>query len=412
MKNKLVKYQNYLKSISISKTRTLLTILGICISIIVLFCGILFIDSYTYDLEYTYEDFKSDVVYVNNKKGFSNEDIYLFNNELKNFQITYYTSKKIYNYNINDINISYMIQGCTSNFYENYIVSQDLYNNIIDANPIIEIRNWFIGNTFSLDEIENSKRVVVINEFLAKYFFNDNPINKYIEINDYYYKVVGVIADSSVFKNYISNMKSDDVIPSFEIYMPYTTFNKYFEGDKYYSMLVKGDAPTISSNFKAYYLNEIKDNDVSVIDKVDVLNDIDEKKRELLPFIILILSFVLIISLLVTINTMFFNVKEKIPEIGIRISLGAKKTDIMENIMFEGLIYAIISLIISSIICIIMTITFQIVIISKNISFDLKINALHIFYIVLGIIIEELIIALIPAIYSLKMNVIEAIKFE
>ena len=412
MKNKLVKYQNYLKSISISKTRTLLTILGICISIIVLFCGVLFIDSYTYDLEYTYEDFKSDVVYVNNKKGFSNEDIYFFNNELENFQITYYTSKKIYNYNINDINISYMIQGCTSNFYENYIVSQDLYNNIIDANPIIEIRNWFIGNTFSLDEIENSKRVVVINEFLAKYFFNDNPINKYIEINDYYYKVVGVIADSSVFKNYISNMKSDDTIPSFEIYMPYTTFNKYFEGDKYYSMLVKGDAPTISSNFKAYYLNEIKDNDVSVIDKVDVLNDIDEKKRELLPFIILILSFVLIISLLVTINTMFFNVKEKIPEIGIRISLGAKKIDIMENIMFEGLIYAIISLIISSIICIIMTITFQIVIISKNISFDLKINALHIFYIVLGIIIEELIIALIPAIYSLKMNVIEAIKFE
>lgn len=412
MKNRIIRYQNYLKSISISKTRTLLTILGICISIIVLFCGVLFIDSYTYDLEHTYEEFKSDVVYVNNKKGFNSEDIYFFNNELENFQITYYTSKKIYNYNINDINISYMIQGCTSNFYENYIVSQDLYNNTIEANPIIEIRNWFIGNTFSLDEIENSKRVVVINEFLAKYFFNDNPINKYIEINDYYYKVVGVIADSSVSKDYISNMSLDDAIPYFEIYMPYTTFNKYFEGDKYYSMLVKGDDLTISSNFKAYYLNEIKDDEVLVIDRADVLNDIDEKKRELLPFIILILSFVLIISLLITINTMFFNVKEKIPEIGIRISLGAKKTDIMENIMFEGLIYAIISLIISSIICIILTITFQIIIFSKNISFDLKIDALHIFYIVLGIIIEELVIALIPAIYSLKMNVVDAIKFE
>lgn len=412
MKNRIIRYQNYLKSISISKTRTLLTILGICISIIVLFCGILFIDSYTYDLEHTYEEFKSDVVYVNNKKGFSNEDIYFFNNELENFQITYYTSKKIYNYNINDINISYMIQGCTSNFYENYIVSQDLYNNIIDANPIIEIRNWFIGNTFSLDEIENSKRVVVINELLAKYLFNDNPINKYIEINENYYRIIGVIADSCVANDYLSNMSLDNPIPYFEIYMPYTTFNKYFEGDKYYSMLVKGYDPTISSNFKAYYLNEIKDNDVSVIDRADVLNDIDEKKRELLPFIILILSFVLIISLLVTINTMFFNVKEKIPEIGIRISLGAKKIDIMENIMFEGLIYAIISLIISSIVCIIMTITFQIVIISKNISFDLKINVLHIFYIVLGMIIEELIIALIPAIYSLKMNVVDAIKFE
>lgn len=412
MKNKLIKYQNYFKSISISKTRTLLTILGICVSIIVLFCGVLFIDSYTYDLEHTYEKFGNDVVYVNNKKGFSDEDIYFFNNELNDCYVTYYTSKKIYNYNINDTNISYMIQGCTSNFYENYIVSQDLYNNTIEANPIIEIRNWFIGNTFSLDEIENSKRVVVVNELLAKYLFNDNPINKYIEINEYYYRIIGVIADSCVANDYLSNMSIDDPIPYFEIYMPYTTFNKYFEGYRYYSMLVKGDNSTIANNFKSYYLNEIKDNEVSVIDRVDVLNDIEERKRELLPFIILILSFVLIISLLVSINTMFFNVKEKIPEIGIRISLGAKKTDIMENIMFEGLIYAIISLIISSIICIILTIIFQIIVFSKNISFDLKIDSLHMLYIVLGIIVEELMIALIPAIYSIKMNVVDAIKFE
>ena len=131
---------------------------------------------------------------------------------------------------------------------------------------------------------------------------------------------------------------------------------------------------------------------------------------------IFILAFaMLIISGIAIANTMFFSVKERINEIGIRKSIGADDYDILIQFVFEGAVYGIFSGIIGVLMCMVFDPIIYLVLIKRAIwlpgvplCFEYSVVCLAVS---IAVLISTL-ASVIPAIYASRIKIAEAIRFE
>lgn len=407
-------FKNYLKSIMISKRRFKLTIIGISISFFLVLACLVFYDSYVNHLKYNYKDFKDDLLIINSKNTFNDDDILFFNNNLSEASITYYGGSVNnivgeYNNIVFDMNIF----STSKNFHQNYITSPNLLGYELNDNPIVEKRNMIIGNSFSDEEVKSASRVIVINELCAKYYFDDlNPIDEFIEIENNKYKVIGVIEDSNISKEYMEKNSSEKKYCPFEVYMPKTTFSKYFFDSNYATIIINGRSDYVNS-FKDYYISNYDVSDVEIYDRSSVDDAIYDTLYTIIPLIIISVCFLCIISIIFLLNTLFFTTKERIPEFGVRIALGASKKNIRNQILFEGLIYSLISMLISLFFIVVFSLIFQIVLVSgATFIRSIYINPLHLIVTVAILLVVFILLSLTPSLYLKGKNVIDAIKFD
>jgi putative ABC transport system permease protein len=397
------------------------------ISVIVLFVGIIILDSYTNSYYSSYEEFEDDTIYVRNTNGIDDESMYYFNNNLENDLLTYYFPYYIKNEVVSNIVLPYIVRGVSSNFINNYL-PENYVQYMTTEHPMVNSRTWFEGRTWTSDEINLKQRRIIINYFGAAYLFNnENPINKYIEINGYQYKIIGVIANSLSTNNRIieinkqlANMSEESQItyPYIEIYMPMTTYIKDFTVlNRPTDLIIKlsdlNSKQTVITNLQNYYSHEIEKGDVHISYKEQIELDIKANIAELKPTIMTILIFVLAISGMMTMNTLFFNIKEKIPEIGIRKAMGATRINIITQIVLEGILYALFSFILGAFISAILIFIAKIIFYYKSIIiFSITLNLIHLGIISTIFILESGIVGIIPAIYGSHMKVVDAVRFE
>ncbi len=418
--------KSYYKSLSISSYRFWLTIIGMTISVIVLFVGITVLDSYTNSFYASYEEFKDDVIYVRDENGFDDENIYFFNNNLKSEQLTYYSPYYITQEVVSNRSVPYIIRGASSNFVNNYLPENNS-TMIVNGHPMINQRTWFEGKTWTQDDINLKKRCIIINYFGASFLFgNENPINKYIEINGFQYKIIGVLANAASTNRQIVdinkqlNLDNEAEInyPYIEIYMPLTTFINYFDTlDKPTDLILKlsdlDNKHSIITNLQHYYGNEIEEDTVNVTYREIIDSDIEDSVADIMPTILGVFIFVFVISGMITMNTLFFNIKEKIPEIGIRKAMGASRINILTQIVFEGVLYALFSFVLGLLIFVIFYIIGQIVFLFKsNVLFEITINFIHLAIISVIYILESAFVSIIPARYASHMKIVDAVRFE
>lgn len=408
------KLKKYYKAITISKTRFVLTIIGMTISFFLFFiCSTLY-DTFVNRIQETYNSFGDDLVILKSQMEFTHDEQIFINNNFSNSAVTYYTNNYVDNIFINNKKVTYSVTGCSKNFVNNYIISEDFFGNTLDDNPLAQKRRLVAGTSWSNDEIEKCSRVVVINEFGARLIFGkNNPIGRTIEINKYNYKVIGVLENSSVSDEYLNKIDSsnDMKLPPIEAYIPTTTFNKYFSEDGILTTII--DSKEHSPEQLKEEFEKDFDKNISIYSRNSVDDSIKSQINSFLPIIIGVELFLEMISVIFLVTTMIFNVKEKIPEFGIRMSLGASKKDITLQILFEGMFYSIVSLIFSLCAFAIVILICQIILVDKVFIVDrLYIDYIHLLLISALLISVDLCFLLIPALYIRKMNILDAIKFE
>lgn len=418
---------SYYKSLSINSYRFWLTIIGMTVGMVVLSLGLLLLGAYTKNFYKTYEEFGEDLIYIRNDSGFDDNSMHYFNNMLPNDLLTYYMPYRFIQKNEGNVTVPIIIRGASSNLVKNYFPEDSPQGITVNGHQTVSDRNWFQGRVWTSDEIASKEKIAIINCYGAQLLFgNENPIGKYIEIDNFYYRIIGVLANSSsteeqviALNNTIEKMDEQSIVfPAIELYLPIATFSYYYqyEGGPTNLCIRLSDTEkkqeTIS-NLEFYYKDDIDTGKVT-ISYIELINDdINNSLSEIKPLILIIIIFILIISGMITINTMFFNIKEKIPEIGIRKAMGATNIDIISQIIFEGFLYALLAFLLGGLISIIGLICFKIFIIVSNITFiELSFNFLY-FLLAGGIIIfEGTFISMFPAAYGAKMKVVDAVKFE
>ena len=216
--------------------------------------------------------------------------------------------------------------------------------NMIGIYPVFgELRNIYAemgGRFINPIDLEAQKRVVFIgNELKEDLFGQDQAVGKYIFIDNVPFLVVGVLEKKSQDSSYSGR-------DAHKAFVPATTFAAMY-GHKYVNNLIfKPKDPTkVESVKKQVYGVLGKKNKFDPEDKEALaMWDTSEMEKFLTYFFLAFRAFLAIIGTFTLIvggigvsNIMNVVVEERTKEIGIKMSLGAKKRHILSQFVFETL---------------------------------------------------------------------------
>lgn len=229
------------------------------------------------------------------------------------------------------------------------------------------------GSMFNQKQLEYGEQVCIIgNGISSKFFSKEDPLGKYIKCGQNWLLVVGVLSDRAISKASMSNLGIRDV--NMDIYTPLKTVLLRYKNR---AMVSKGSLQQQNSNEEGNTEKQEQesyhqlDKLVVQVSNTELLTASSDAVSRLLlrkhmgvtdfeitvPELLLkqqqrtkdifniVLGAIAGISLLVggigIMNIMLASVLERIKEIGIRLSLGARKEDIVQQFLFESVLISL-----------------------------------------------------------------------
>lgn len=195
------------------------------------------------------------------------------------------------------------------------------------------------GKLFNRDDVINGSQVVVIDENSRSQLFKDkNPIGEILIFNKRPLKIIG----SVITKNNMS-MNSSDLV----LYTPYTTAMNRIIGDNHINSITMKIKDNVDMQIAEKDVTNIltirhKVKDFFIMN-VDTLKKTVESTTNTMK---LLISCIACISLVVggigVMNIMLVSVTERTREIGIRMAIGAKQRNILQQFLIEAILICLI----------------------------------------------------------------------
>jgi putative ABC transport system permease protein len=237
------------------------------------------------------------------------------------------------------------------------------------------------GMMFTQGQLETGAPVCIIGQSIKTRFFpTENPIGKTIKVGPHWLSIIGVLNERFISENSISKLGIRDF--NMDIYVPlYTMLIRYKNRDKLTASELRqaaaagrsrgaGSTGTDESESEKKNYHQLDrlviqvDNTPSLQPSAEILSRLLKRKHydvvdfEIeIPELLLkqqqrtndifnyVLGAIAGISLLVggigIMNIMLASVLERIKEIGLRLSIGAKKSDVTQQFLFEAIMISI-----------------------------------------------------------------------
>ncbi len=209
------------------------------------------------------------------------------------------------------------------------------------------IRNWAAadGAFFGPDDVRSSRTVAVLGRTVAQRLFADNePVGQEVQIGNVPFTIVGVLAPKG---QTASGTDSDDVI-----LVPYTTASTRLSGKPRIPQIIASagsaqDIPAAQDEVRAlvreaHHLTQNDDDDFTVKNQ----NELADAAASSTNVMTLLMAAIASISLLVggigIMNIMLVSVTERTREIGIRLAIGARGSDVLTQFLVESIVMGVI----------------------------------------------------------------------
>ncbi|MFH4355305.1 MAG: ABC transporter permease [Neisseriaceae bacterium] len=198
------------------------------------------------------------------------------------------------------------------------------------------------GTSFTQVSVDNAKQVALIDTNAEKELFpNENPLGKIFTVEGVPLEVIGVIENKSVQGGF-QKVRS-------QIFIPYSTASIRFAGAKLaypaLSMTVKKgfSLANVKEKIEQYfYIKHGRNKDFEIFSYDDLIKKFKVVARGLELFILLVAFIALLVGGIGVMNIMLVSVTERMPEIGIRIAVGAKQKAIRQQFLIESIILCLI----------------------------------------------------------------------
>lgn len=211
----------------------------------------------------------------------------------------------------------------------------------------LKIKDWDVqkGSVFTDAEIKSSSKVAVIGQTVAKNLFKngEDPIGKMVRFNSIPFKIIGVLEKKgeSTF-----GQDQDDVILA-----PYTTVQKRILAIDYLQSVVassvnEDEAPNavieISNLLRERHkITELQEDDFNVFSMEEMIATFSSTSEMLTILLVAIASISLLVGGIGIMNIMYVSVKERTKEIGLRMAVGGKGSDILMQFLIEAMLISI-----------------------------------------------------------------------
>ena len=210
----------------------------------------------------------------------------------------------------------------------------------------LEIRDWPLtsGEFFTERDIISRAKVAVIGQTVKKQLFpNEDPVGEQIRIRNVPFKIIGVLSSKgqSAFGS-----DNDDVIMA-----PSTTVLDRLSGGRYISF-IQASANSLSQinqaqeelrsiMRQAHHLNPGEDDDFTIRNQADITEAATQTSKVLTILLASVAGVSLIVGGIGIMNIMLVSVTERTREIGIRLSVGARTSDILIQFLTEAVVLSL-----------------------------------------------------------------------
>ena len=222
------------------------------------------------------------------------------------------------------------------------------WNTSITGNgaDILAIRGWKMqaGIFFRRSDIRGGAKFCVLGKTVVENLFGDvNPLGEIIRIRQIPFTVLGVLAERGQAGGWFDQ---DDVI-----LVPYTTAQKRLLGIQHINSIVVSAVSAESMGSAEQEIGELlrRRHELASYEEDDFnirnMADIQEAVAETAGTMTILLAGIASVSLLVggigIMNIMLVSVTERIREIGIRLSVGARERDILMQFLVEAVVLSL-----------------------------------------------------------------------
>ncbi|HSP34856.1 MAG TPA: ABC transporter permease, partial [Thermoanaerobaculia bacterium] len=208
------------------------------------------------------------------------------------------------------------------------------------------IRDWqpAAGDFFSADDVRSNRKVVVLGNTVAQNLFpGQDPTGSDIQIRNSVYKVAGVLAPKG---QSASGTDSDDVV-----LMPYTTASTTLSGRMFIPQILASttneqDIPAAEQDIKTILeeAHKIQDgnDDFTVRNQSDLAAAAESSTQVMTLLLAAIASISLLVGGIGIMNITLVSVTERTREIGIRLAIGARGSDVLTQFLVESIVMGVI----------------------------------------------------------------------
>ncbi len=204
------------------------------------------------------------------------------------------------------------------------------------------IRDWRVdaGDFFTDQDLRGATKVCLVGQTVVKQLFeNADPVNQTIRIRNIPFKVIGTLKSKG--QNMMGQDQDDIII------VPYTTLQKRLLGQtRTWGFLVGAASKTqiseaqqqITDLLRARHkLGLMDDNDFTIRTQTEIAEASSATSRIMTTLLASIASVSLIVGGIGIMNIMLVSVTERTREIGIRMSIGARRRDILIQFLMEAM---------------------------------------------------------------------------
>jgi putative ABC transport system permease protein len=218
----------------------------------------------------------------------------------------------------------------------------------------LDVREWKLvsGYMFSNTDVRSATRVVLVGQTVATNLFGDeDPVGKTLRIKNSPFTVMGVLEPKG---QSLDGRDQDDTVV-----VPVTTAQRKLFGIQIPGsvrfMLVKATSKEVmnaverdmtSLLHQRHHIQENADNDFTVRNMTAMANAAAETAKVMSMMLGAIASISLLVGGIGIMNIMLVSVTERTREIGIRMAIGARQSDILMQFLLEALMISIVGAII------------------------------------------------------------------